>query len=95
MQASAIRSYFSGPPTHTLNGSLIRHRYSLAEVVGTDSKPKRTPVAPKYQHPENSAVIWSGRGRKPQWFVDSLNAGKDLSGLTMTSVSRTFFAFPS
>lgn len=33
---------------------------SMAELVGTDSKPKLTPVAPKYQHPENPTVTWSG-----------------------------------
>ena len=31
--------------------------YSLAELVGTESKPKRTPVAPKYRHPENPAIM--------------------------------------
>ena len=57
-----------------------------------DDKPKRTyirkgeggtktpsaPVAPKYRHPENDTVTWSGRGRKPQWFLDYIaNAGKE------------------
>ena len=55
--------------------------YSLAELVGTDSKTKRAPVAPKYQHPENPAVTWSGRGRKPQWFVDALAAGTTAGDL--------------
>ena len=31
--------------------------YSLAELVGTESRPKRTPVAPKYRHPENPAIM--------------------------------------
>ena len=57
--------------------------YSLAELFGTDSKPKRTPVAPKYQHPENPAVTWSGRGRKPQWFVEALAAGKTAKDLAV------------
>lgn len=55
--------------------------YSLAELVGTDSNPKRTPVAPKYQHPKNPTVTWSGRGRKPQWFVDALVAGTPAGDL--------------
>ncbi len=55
--------------------------YSLAELVGADSKAKRAPVAPKYQHPENPAVTWSGRGRKPQWFVDALAAGTPAGDL--------------
>tara|TARA_R110002073_G_scaffold336498_1_gene534125 strand:+ start:250 stop:570 length:321 start_codon:yes stop_codon:yes gene_type:complete len=58
--------------------------YSLAELVGTDSKPKRTPVVPKYQHPENPAITWSGRGRKPLWFVDALAVGKTAGELAIS-----------
>ena len=49
--------------------------YTLAELVGTETKSSRAPSAAKYRHPENPAVTWSGRGRKPQWFVDALTAG--------------------
>ena len=49
--------------------------YSLAELVGTETKTARAPVPPKYQHPENPVLTWSGRGRKPQWFVDALTGG--------------------
>lgn len=63
-------------------GFLIQHlHYSLAELVGTDSKAKRAPVAPKYRHPENPAVTWSGSGRKPKWFVDALAAGTTAGDL--------------
>lgn len=55
--------------------------YSLAELVGTQAKTSRTPVAAKYRHPENPALTWSGRGRKPQWFVDALTAGKTADDL--------------
>lgn len=30
----------------------------------------KTPVAPKYRHPENPEITYSGRGRKPGWFAD-------------------------
>ena len=50
--------------------------YSLAELVGADTKTSRAPAAAKYRHPENPALTWSGRGRKPQWFVEALSAGK-------------------
>jgi DNA-binding protein H-NS len=50
--------------------------YSLAELVGTEVKPTRAPAAAKYRHPENAALTWSGRGRKPLWFVAALEAGK-------------------
>lgn len=50
--------------------------FSLAELVGVEVKKTRVPAQAKYQHPENPALTWSGRGRKPQWFADALAAGK-------------------
>jgi len=40
-------------------------------------KATRAPALAKYRHPENAAITWSGRGRKPQWFADHINGGKD------------------
>jgi len=57
--------------------------YSLAELLGTDTKSARAPAAAKYRHPENPALTWSGRGRKPQWFVEALEAGKTASDLAI------------
>ena len=59
--------------------------YPLAELVGTETKTARAPVAPKYRHPENPALTWSGRGRKPQWFGDALSAGKTTADLAISS----------
>jgi DNA-binding protein H-NS len=50
--------------------------YSLADLIGTEVKLTRAPVAAKYRHPENATLTWSGRGRKPLWFVAALEAGK-------------------
>ncbi|WP_273692251.1 H-NS histone family protein [Ketogulonicigenium vulgare] len=52
--------------------------YSLEVLAGTASAKKSTPVAPKYQHPENHALTWSGRGRKPGWLVSLLESGKSI-----------------
>ena len=57
--------------------------YSLAELLGTDTKSARAPAAAKYRHSENPALTWSGRGRKPQWFVEALEAGKTASDLAI------------
>ena len=57
--------------------------YSLADLIGIEMKPTRAPAAAKYRHPENSALTWSGRGRKPQWFADHINAGNDPSDLAV------------
>lgn len=58
--------------------------YSLAELVGTETKSSRAPAAPKYRHSENPALTWSGRGRKPQWFVEGLKAGKTAEDFTIS-----------
>ena len=50
--------------------------YTLAELVGTETKTPRAHGPAKYRHPENPALTWSGRGRKPRWFTDALAAGK-------------------
>ena len=55
--------------------------YTLAELVGTETKSSRSPAAPKHRHPENPALTWSGQGRKPQWFVDALAAGTTAGDL--------------
>ncbi|MDK3019369.1 H-NS histone family protein [Pseudodonghicola flavimaris] len=57
--------------------------YSLAELVGTEMKTTRMPAAAKYRHPENPSLTWSGRGRKPQWFVEALAAGKTTGDLAI------------
>jgi len=57
--------------------------YSLAELVSTETKITRAPVRPKYRHPENPAATWSGRGRRPQWFVDALSAGKTAEDMAI------------
>ena len=57
--------------------------YSLAELIGTEVKPSRAPAAAKYRHPDNSDLTWSGRGRKPLWFVAALDAGKSPEDLAV------------
>jgi DNA-binding protein H-NS len=38
--------------------------------------------APKYRHPGDPSLTWSGRGKRPQWLTDELAAGKTLQDLT-------------
>ena len=57
--------------------------YSLAELIGAEVKAPRAPAVGKYRHHDNAALTWSGRGRKPQWFADHINAGKDPSDLAI------------
>ncbi|MGA0543480.1 H-NS family nucleoid-associated regulatory protein [Neotabrizicola sp. VNH66] len=66
-----------------LEGIAKEMGYSLAELIGTDVKPTRAPAAAKYRHPDNSDLTWSGRVRKPLWFVAALDAGKSPEDLAV------------
>lgn len=54
------------------------HGFALGDLVDATSSRKRSPSAPKYRHPDNPEITWSGRGRKPAWVVEGLDAGKSL-----------------
>ena len=55
--------------------------YSLAELVGASIGRKRTAGVPKYRHPENPNVTWTGRGRRPKWVAEHIAAGKPIEAL--------------
>ena len=55
-----------------------KHGFSLAELTGGQTAKSKPAAPPKYRHPENSGVTWSGRGRQPGWIKDGLKAGKSL-----------------
>ncbi len=55
--------------------------FSLADLIGTKPARKRSSPARKYRHPENPEITWSGRGRKPRWFVAALDAGKTAEAM--------------
>ncbi|SFY45885.1 DNA-binding protein H-NS [Paracoccus pantotrophus] len=55
-----------------------QHGFSLGDLAEIAQSQKRVTVAPKYRHPENPEIIWSGRGRKPAWIVEGMAAGKSL-----------------
>jgi DNA-binding protein H-NS len=56
--------------------------FSLADLIGTEGvKTTRAPAAVKYRHPENPGLTWSGRGRRPLWFIAAIEAGKSPEDL--------------
>lgn len=59
------------------------HGFALDELVGGKVAKARKPAKPKYAHPENSSVTWTGRGRKPKWVVEALASGKSLDDLAI------------
>ena len=38
--------------------------------------PKKSAGAPKYMHPDNPSVTWTGKGRQPKWIKEAEAAGK-------------------
>jgi DNA-binding protein H-NS len=59
---------------------------TLDDVIGTKRRrQRRRGTAPvKYRDPETGKT-WSGRGRKPVWFAEKLNAGRTLEDFAVTS----------
>ena len=40
-------------------------------------------VQPKYRHPTNPNLTWTGRGKRPAWIAEALAAGKSLDDLAV------------
>ncbi|NTV09915.1 MAG: H-NS histone family protein [Zoogloea sp.] len=47
---------------------------------GSQSRPKAK-AAPKYRHPSDGSLTWSGRGRQPHWVAAWLGTGRSLESL--------------
>jgi DNA-binding protein H-NS len=54
-----------------------------AEEVLSKVKTERAPVEPKYRNPDDASQTWSGRGRKPVWVQQQLDAGESLEALAI------------
>ena len=57
--------------------------FSLAELTGVSVGRKRAPAVAKYANPADPSETWSGRGRKPHWFNDAINSGKQPEDLAI------------
>ena len=53
----------------------------LKEILGAQGKAKNGKSALQYRHPENAELHWSGRGRKPGWVKQWVDAGQPLDAL--------------
>lgn len=51
--------------------------FTLAELSDFSKKTKAA-LPPKYRHPSDPDLTWSGRGRKPGWIKDAEDSGKSL-----------------
>ena len=58
------------------------HGFKLEDLIGDHpAKKSKSIAAPKYAHPENPELTWTGRGRKPAWVIEHLESGKSLDEL--------------
>lgn len=55
--------------------------FTLDEVL--EARKLRKPVAPKYRHPEDASMTWTGRGRRPRWVDDCLDSGHSMDDLVI------------
>jgi DNA-binding protein H-NS len=57
-----------------------KYGISLSELMGDTKSTKsyKTKGVAKYQHPENADMTWTGKGRRPEWIKEHLEAGKSL-----------------
>lgn len=64
-----------------INAMVQAEGFGLDEVFGRTGGAAgrgkaRSKVKPKYRNPADPAQTWSGRGKRPRWFVAAVNAGK-------------------
>jgi DNA-binding protein H-NS len=48
------------------------------ELLGPGGKARAGKVEAKYRHPDDPALTWTGRGKRPAWLTEALAAGKTL-----------------
>ena len=71
---------------------LEKHRQTLLDIMNGDASmpvpdeaPKAREVKPKYRHPKDMILTWSGRGKKPGWMQDWIAAGNDPAELLIAA----------
>lgn len=58
---------------------------SLEELLKQERGRERARVpgtSVRFRHPENTALTWSGRGKRPQWIIEWLASGRTLEDLS-------------
>jgi len=58
--------------------------FSLSELTGAGKGPRgggKSKGAAKYANPSDPSQTWTGRGRRPAWVIEALNAGKSIDDL--------------
>lgn len=64
-----------------LKVTAAKHGFSLDHFMRENLKGRK--ISPKYKHPENPSITWSGRGRKSKWIETHLERGGKLDDLAI------------
>lgn len=57
---------------------LASEGFTFDEVFGHGKGGKKFPNnPPKYRNPDNPEQSWSGKGKRPNWLTEKINAGAD------------------
>jgi DNA-binding protein H-NS len=56
--------------------------FSLEDVLEAGGV-KGSKGAPKYANPADPTQTWTGRGRKPNWLIEAMDAGKSLDDMAL------------
>ncbi len=59
-------------------GFTLSELLSMKEGGGRKTGKPRAPAEPKYRHPEDPSITWTGRGRKPNWIKERLEKGQPI-----------------
>ena len=52
--------------------------YTLADLFDTSKQTRvKKTVPPRYRHPDDATLTWTGRGRTPVWLKEAEAAGRD------------------
>jgi DNA-binding protein H-NS len=60
----------------------LKQQIAVLGFTVDDLAPKKkkaaAPPADRYRDPENAELVWSGRGKRPEWLRDQLERGRTL-----------------
>ncbi len=65
---------------------LAREGFTINEVYpgrGGARKNAGGASVARFRHPDNPAMTWTGRGRKPNWLVDALKRGAKMDSFAI------------
>lgn len=61
-----------------------KHGFSVGDLLEGNKKSKAVKLDPKYRNPKNPAETWTGRGRKPKWLTEAIEAGDSLDSFEIS-----------